>query len=99
MAQSPPLGIVADADFPETRFNLRGSSVHLYSDGLGESSSSPTGMPDVARLAQTFARFTAVPLAERVTQVIRTIHPPDESIQDDVTLMIVSGDGLGAKAS
>ncbi len=98
MAQSPPLGIVADADFPETRFNLRGSSLHLYSDGLGESSSSPTGMPDLARLAEAFARFTSVPLAERVTQVIRTIHPPDESIKDDVTLMIVSGDDLGAKA-
>ncbi len=94
-AQSPPLGIVADADFPEARLNLRGASLHLFSDGLGESNSSPTGMPDVARLARVFSRFTNVPLQERVVQVVRAVHPPDESIQDDVTLMVLSGSELG----
>ncbi len=99
MAQSPPLGIVADADFPETELNLRGASLHLYSDGLGESNSNPTGLPDVDRLAQTFTRFTNLPLDKRVMQTVRAVHPPDEAIQDDVTLMIVSGQDIGRRSS
>ncbi len=98
VAESPPLGILADTDFLETRFSLYDSSLHLFSDGLGESNSNPTGTPDVAKLAETFARFTRVPLEERVTRVIRAVHPPEESIQDDVTLLIVSGYELGADA-
>ena len=52
----------------------------------------------MAKLAETFARFTRVPLEERVTRVIRAVHPPEESIQDDVTLLIVSGYELSANA-
>ena len=90
-AQSPPLGILADAEFPETRLHLTGASLHLYTDGLGESTNNPTGLPDLAKLGQAFSHYRGTPLHERVMQIVRAIHPPDEPVRDDVTLLILTG--------
>lgn len=96
LAQSPPLGILADAEFSESRHSLGGASLYLFTDGLGEDVTSPTGRPDVDRLARTFKGLSGLDPGARATAAVQAIHPPGQSVKDDLTLMVLSGAGTAS---
>jgi sigma-B regulation protein RsbU (phosphoserine phosphatase) len=84
-AEAPPLGVLGDAEFPETPIELAGGALYVFSDGLTEACTAdgrPVGSEGVRKL---LLRFAAKPLRERIDAVAG--HLGALGLRDDATLL------------
>jgi sigma-B regulation protein RsbU (phosphoserine phosphatase) len=87
-AEAPPLGVLGDAEFPETVVELDGGVLYLFSDGLTEACGAdgkPLGSGGVERLLE---RFATKPLRERIDAVAALLGAL--GLRDDATLLGLS---------
>jgi len=92
-AESPPLGVLGDADFPESVLELAGGALYVFSDGLTEACAgdgSPLGPEGVLRLIE---RFAGKPLRERIDAIAALLG--SLGLRDDATLLGVSHEVRG----
>jgi phosphoserine phosphatase RsbU/P len=88
-ATEPPLGILPETTFTEVELLLEGGSLYLYTDGLTESRHNPVGTPDTGRIISTLASLKHLPAEQRLGRAVGLLHPADEAMKDDITLMVV----------
>ena len=69
-AAAPPLGVLADIDFPAQEIALDGGALYLYTDGISESVSLHGAELGAAGLHGMFAAASAVPAATRLDAVL-----------------------------
>jgi len=86
-ADGPPLGIVADIDFPEIDVPLRGGSLYIFSDGLTEAFTDSGEHFGAEGLKTLIARFAAQPVGERIDSIIAAVG--ELELRDDLTLLAV----------
>ncbi|TFG97670.1 MAG: serine/threonine protein phosphatase, partial [Myxococcales bacterium] len=87
-AEAPPLGVLGDAEFPETLVELAGGVLYVFSDGLTEACGAdgrPLGPEGVRELLEHFA---GKPLRERIDGVAALLG--ELGLRDDATLLGVS---------
>ncbi len=88
-AGAPPLGVLADMDFPAEEIDLDGGALYLYTDGISESVS-PMGAELGARgLTQMLAAASAVPADRRLEAVVGAWRAAGYRSHDDITLMLI----------
>lgn len=90
-AEGPPLGILADMDFPEQRTNLRDASLYLFSDGVTDArrpDGSMIGLDGAESLLLEAHADHAVPQSRlrAIASALRRMQ-----LGDDTTLMLVEG--------
>jgi sigma-B regulation protein RsbU (phosphoserine phosphatase) len=88
-ASAPPLGVLAEMDFPATEFMLDGGALYLYTDGISESVA-PGGAELGARgLTQMLAAVSAVSAEQRLDAVVNAWRAAGYRSHDDITLMLI----------
>ena len=88
-AEVPPLGIVADQQFHETRLALGKSSLYLYSDGVIEcrcAQASPLGL---GGLLDHLRENHGKPPAERLDAIAALFTDSSLPLRDDVTVLLL----------
>lgn len=89
-AQSPPLGVLADGEFPEQALELaNGSSLYLFSDGLIEGRVAHGGPLGMAGLLEMIAALGARPPQERLQAMIGGVANDAVPRRDDVTIVLL----------
>jgi sigma-B regulation protein RsbU (phosphoserine phosphatase) len=90
-AEGPPLGIVADMNFPEQSVALDGGAAYLFSDGATDARDEEGTMLGVAgmqRLIEKHAGWRPETRLRRIVGELRRLR-----LQDDTTLMLIGGGG------
>ncbi len=95
-AEAPPLGILADCEFPEQEIALEGGTLYLCSDGLTEAIGGDGENFGSAGLERLAARFCAVPVDERIENIVAQVG--QLRLRDDLTLLGVSDEVRHAAA-
>lgn len=90
-AGAPPLGVVADAEFPEVSVELRDAGLYLFSDGISEGRLSDGRVLGVDGLARVLGRVADRPPKERLAAVVRLLGAAGGAQRDDVTMVLVQG--------
>ena len=88
-AAAPPLGVLADIDFPAEEIALDGGALYLYTDGISESVSLLGAELGAAGLHGMFAAASAVPAATRLDAVVGAWRAAGYRSHDDITLMLI----------
>ena len=102
-AQAPPLGLspdlVGEARFPETRLDLNGGALYLFSDGVTE------GQVDGKILGRDGLRAMLADLAgeappARLDRIAERFSESGKALHDDLTIMVIEGypDAAGDRA-
>ncbi len=97
----PPLGIAPDlfADgCPESVVELDGGALYLFTDGLTEVRTKDGAMLGSDGAKSLLDAFAAMPAAERLAAVVRSLDGVG-SLRDDVTLLVVEDRRLAAKGA
>jgi sigma-B regulation protein RsbU (phosphoserine phosphatase) len=90
-ALSPPLGIGLDFNFTNTRFNLEGGSLYLYTDGLLEAKLDSDTRLEHEGLVQLLKKYAHLAPLKRVSDIANAVRGPNGAIEDDLTLLLVDG--------
>ena len=88
-AAAPPLGVLADIDFPAQEIALDGGALYLYTDGISESVSLRGAELGAAGLHGMFAAASAVPAATRLDALVGAWRAAGYRSHDDITLMLI----------
>ncbi len=88
-AESPPLGIVPDIDFPEAHMQLGKSSLYLFTDGVTEGRDFEGCMLEVSGFSAIIDEYADASAEERIQAVIE--HIQQQPLHDDITLMVLDG--------
>jgi sigma-B regulation protein RsbU (phosphoserine phosphatase) len=86
--ESPPLGILPGIDFPETRLNLAGGSLYLYTDGVTEAQTNGEMLGEDGLLALIQAH-QAKPASLRLNAMLASLQRDGRLLIDDVTMLVV----------
>ncbi|ARJ66781.1 serine/threonine protein phosphatase [Magnetospirillum sp. ME-1] len=87
----PPLGIAVelfDGGCPESVVDLDGGCLYLFTDGLTEARARHDGMLENEGARALIQSFAALPAAERLDAVVRSLDDSG-SLRDDITLMVI----------
>ncbi|MCC6709843.1 MAG: SpoIIE family protein phosphatase [Gammaproteobacteria bacterium] len=88
-AGAPPLGVLADIDFPGERIALDGGTLYLYTDGISESISADGAELGVLGLSALFSDAAPLSAALRLDAVVAAWRAAGYRSHDDITLMLV----------
>ena len=88
-AQAPPLGVLADIDFPMRNLSLDGDALYLYTDGLSESIGPDGEQLDTEGLKQMIEFSSSTAAAERLAKIVEVWRSAKHQSNDDITLMLV----------
>lgn len=92
-AEAPPLGIttfLADGDrYPENEFRLEGGSFYIFTDGVTEGYQADGSELEVAGLTRILQSGRNKTVANRLAEVIDTIHTGKGPLRDDITLLCI----------
>jgi len=89
-AQGPPLGIIAEAEFPATEFYLEDNSLYMFSDGVTEGLLDNGEMLELGGLYKLIVNMdkNLTPI-QRIQSVVSCFQSTQRSLRDDVTLVIL----------
>ena len=89
-AKGPPLGIMENADFPATEFDLQNSSLYLFSDGVTEGLLEDGSMLELGGLYKMIATMdkTLSPV-QRIQAIVSRFQSNQRALRDDVTLVLL----------
>lgn len=88
-AVSPPLGVIEQKGYEAVQYNLAGSSLYLFSDGLLEAScekQQQLGYKGVIRLIRS---LSSTPKMKRLAHMVVTLGRKSGKPTDDVTMLLV----------
>lgn len=88
-AQAPPLGVLADIDFPMCKLSLDSDAIYLYTDGLSESIGPDGEQLDTEGLKQMIEFSSSTVAAERLAKIVEVWRSAGHQSHDDITLMLV----------
>lgn len=98
-AAAPPLGVLADIDFPVDEFTLDGGVLYLYSDGISESVLPGGAALGSDGLTALFDEAAGLSAALRLDAVVAAWRAAGYRSHDDVTLMLVEVPGERSSAA
>jgi sigma-B regulation protein RsbU (phosphoserine phosphatase) len=87
-AEAPPLGIVADGEFPEVDIALDGGGLYSFSDGLTEAYTDDGEQLGSEGFKELIVSVSHLPVDERVDSVIAKVGQLE--LRDDLTLLVVA---------
>ena len=88
-AQSPPLGILPQAEFPTLNIKLVAGSVCLYSDGVTESLSPMGEELGIEGLIKLLIEAKDQPPRQRLESIVTRLRSEASSPRDDITLLLL----------
>ena len=88
-ASAPPLGVLADIDFPSRDLDLEGGVLYLYTDGMSESIDSNGAELGSAGLLRMIEAQVAVAADVRLSAIVETWRAAGCQSHDDITLMLI----------
>ena len=88
-AQAPPLGVLADIDFPAEEISLEGGVLYLYTDGISESAVGTTDELGALGLKRLIDAASAVAADARLGAIVTAWRAAGYHSHDDITLMVV----------
>jgi sigma-B regulation protein RsbU (phosphoserine phosphatase) len=88
-AQSPPLGILPQAEFPTLNIKLVEGSVCLYSDGVTESLSPMGEELGIEGLIKLLIEAEDQPPRQRLESIVTRLRSEANSPRDDITLLLL----------
>jgi len=86
--EMPPLGIIPNLEFPEYPLNLDQDSLYLYTDGVTEAYLDGEMLGEHG-LQTLIAQHQGKPISERLKDIINSLQQDEQSLHDDVTMMII----------
>jgi len=92
-AASPPLGVIADAEFPVVRFNLGTGHLFMYSDGVTEGYIADKKEYGMQGLIATIEANIDQSPRQQVDAILEKFVHSDVKQRDDITIMILDGYG------
>ena len=88
-AEAPPLGIVPGIDFPETRLNLNGGRLYVYSDGVSEGRALSGGMLGIDGLRQLLDGCAESAPEAQLATITAALAGQGMRLHDDLTVLIL----------
>ncbi len=88
-AAAPPLGVLADIEFPVRDIALNGDAIYLYTDGLSESKNADGKELETAGLKQMIESAAATQAAGRLARIVEQWESTGHQTHDDITVMVV----------
>jgi sigma-B regulation protein RsbU (phosphoserine phosphatase) len=89
-ATAPPLGIVPQTEFTNTRFKLgSNSTLYLYTDGLVEAKISATERLERDGLLKLLGKFDQKRPIERLQRIVGEVREGQSELADDITLLMI----------
>ena len=88
-AGAPPLGVLADMEFPAEDIMLDGGALYLYTDGISESVSPDGAQLAEAGLTRILVAASTVPAAARLDAIVSAWRQAGYRAHDDITLMLI----------
>ena len=88
LGQSPPLGIMPDIEFPETRLNLANGTLYIYTDGVTESQQDGKMLGEAGFQVMINAHRDK-PVTMRIKAMFENLQREDRELHDDVTVLVI----------
>lgn len=88
-AEAPPLGIVPGIDFPETRLNLDGGRLYVYSDGVSEGRALSGDMLGIDGLRQLLDGCAESAPEAQLATITAALAGQGMRLHDDLTVLIL----------
>jgi len=86
---APPLGVLPDQSYPETRLSFTEGNLYIYSDGLTEARLPGGGQLGVDGVRSLIGGFSHLPAMERLWKIVHQVQAGAGSVHDDITLLLV----------
>jgi len=88
LGQSPPLGIVPDIEFPETRLQLADGTLYIYTDGVTESQQDGKMLGEAGFQSMINAHRDK-PVVARIEAMFESLQRDGRELHDDVTVLVI----------
>jgi len=88
LGQSPPLGIMPDIEFPETRLNLANGTLYIYTDGVTESQQDGKMLGEAGFQVMINAHRDK-PVTMRIKAMFENLQREGRELHDDVTVLVI----------
>jgi serine phosphatase RsbU (regulator of sigma subunit) len=88
-AQAPPLGVVPDIAFPETKLTLGDRSLYMYSDGVTEGHIDDGRELGLQGLMRMIVDLSDQPPQDRLAMIVDRFRNASVPLRDDVTLLLL----------
>ncbi len=98
-AEMPPLGILADLEYPVVTLKLDGGRLYLFTDGVTESLIDEQQMLDVSGLIGLIQDMSALTSRQCLENIIAEIRRPGLRQLDDITLVVIECNNDQTEAS
>jgi serine phosphatase RsbU (regulator of sigma subunit) len=95
-AQSPPLGILPDSEFPVQEISLEGCCMYLFSDGVTEGYIAEGQMLGMRGFLGKIAELIDRPAGEALADIVALFQGSAEPIRDDMTIVRIDDVGMSA---
>ncbi|GMR16935.1 MAG: hypothetical protein BMS9Abin31_1335 [Gammaproteobacteria bacterium] len=90
-ADTIPLGIIPDCDFPVRTFSLKNSALYLYTDGVSEGKLANGTELGIKGLLQLIHKVFNVDKKTQLNKIVSLLEKSKQTIHDDITLVIIQG--------
>lgn len=88
-AEAPPLGVLADIDFPVREVSPGSGAIYLYTDGLSESVAADGSELDVEGMKQMIESAASTEAGARLKQIVEQWRGSGYESHDDITVMVI----------
>lgn len=88
LGESPPLGILPDIEFPETKLQLADGSLYIYTDGVTESHRNGQMLGEEG-FQEMINAHREKPAAARLKAMFTSLQRDDRLLHDDVTVLVI----------
>ncbi len=85
----PPLGILANLDYPEVEVDVKQRGFYLYTDGITDASGPNGGRLGDSGFESLLRKHADVSPAERLQVIVDDIHRGVDQLSDDMTVLLI----------
>ncbi|MCK4744235.1 MAG: SpoIIE family protein phosphatase [Sulfuriflexus sp.] len=93
LGESPPLGILPNIEFPETKLQLADGSLYIYTDGVTESQQNGQMLGEEG-LQDMINSHRDKPAAARLEAMFDSLQRDGRLLHDDVTVLVIENSQL-----
>lgn len=86
---APPLGVIPQKSYEVARYNLIGSSLYLFTDGLLEAPGERHEMLGYKGVIQLIKNLSSTPKLQRLARAVTSLGRKSGKPTDDVTMLLV----------
>ena len=88
-AESPPLGILSETQFPATEIPLVGGCLYLFTDGVTESMDEKNQLLEVEGVKRLIVEKAPSDPQRRLDEIVAELRNPACVQRDDITIMLI----------